>query len=130
MFRVEELDFRYSKAGEKHGPDYFDWQDLEIMQFTGLKDKNGTEIYEGDIVELEQNSPRGWIYDPVTDAHTKEMPPFRGKVYWNKEDGRYLLAGLPPDPPNNHCSGHIGAWICMFKTVIGNIHENPELSND
>lgn len=77
---------------------------LPLMQFTGLKDKNGKEIYDGDIVNCIDH-PTG--YDNVV-----------GSVYWNvgKWSVTYSMVQL--------CD-YGSAWV----EVIGNIYENQELLN-
>lgn len=74
---------------------------FELMQFTGLTDKNGADIYEGDIVSSD-------YYEP----DFKES----GPVVYNSIDMRFEVD-----------AGEQDAFRYGNLTAIGNIHQNPEL---
>lgn len=116
-----ELKFRNWKNGfsffnllEDNDNDFYEFYrygDDIIEQYTGLKDKNNKEIYEGDIVEEEID-----FNSKMTDGV------FKYKVYWDSDT---LTWGLEPI---GFGSIHNDLWECNQSIeVIGNIHENKEL---
>lgn len=82
---------------------------IDLMQYTGLKDKNGIEIYEGDIIfssHVEDNKAGSVKWSDIHHAYIIDYPRRRGDAtdQWQDMHGK------------EHCY-----------EVIGNIYETPEL---
>jgi len=89
--------------------DFVDYPGYELMQYTGLTDKNGKEIYEGDIVQYNQNSS----YDNM-DFIAKWSDDKLGFIF-QSNSGEQLVNQTP----------HLNRFKHL--EVVGNIFENPEL---
>jgi uncharacterized phage protein (TIGR01671 family) len=98
-------------------PNFWDYEGLNkfkvlkktISQFTGLHDKNGKEIYEGDILD------------------SSEKIPMIFEVYFKNGGFRYGTKDRSVDISFSNLSNNWLDRILKRFHVIGNIYENPEL---
>lgn len=87
--------------------------EYKIMQYTGLKDKNGKEIYEGDIVQW-----NGWKLGAKS-VDGSEFPLYINPIIWDSKESAFRI---------EESIFSIGIYSNIL--VIGNIYENPELLNE
>ncbi|HCJ4328386.1 TPA: hypothetical protein NR315_001696 [Listeria innocua] len=124
MFPVTDLRFnRYEKdavgvsgCGDPYCTmcdDWYNFDDVLLMQYTGLKDKYGKKIFEGDIVAFSED-----------DFHV-----FNSQVEYFLEDG-YPAFDIKV-PSTYYFDSNVFSEVSMSGLyeieVIGNIHENPEI---
>lgn len=86
-----------------------DLNNFELMQSTGLKDKNGVEIFEGDVVKW--GDTLGWEETPIRIA-TVEIDP---DIQFDSNVGIFSYGQFAYKNTEK------------FLTILGNIYENPEL---
>lgn len=101
------------------GKEKYNWI---VMLYTGLKDKNGKEIYKNDIVAFPYVTPMGDIGDPKNDYS------YYGKVVFRR--GKFLIKPIKAD------SGYWGEHD-LYRIIkkakgykIGNKFDNPKLLED
>lgn len=86
-----------------------EFDEIELMQFTGLKDKNGKEIFEGDIIKC-------------SDGHDY----YFGVVAYDKDYGNFGV--IEDNDEDMDPFGYLFEWKNVEELeVVGNKYENPEL---
>ena len=105
MINVEFIDFQKREV-YKDVVSYRKFNDVELMEYTGLKDKNNKEIYEGDL-----------LFESFGEKHHKvvfENGSFRAEFKGDFEEYSLDLIDV----------------VAQGCEVIGNIYENPERVED
>lgn len=105
---------RMHKAFDLTQNPLFWWKDnydYPLMQYTGLKDKNGVEIYEGDLI--------------TNHGRTNDMKLRTYQIYWSAQQARF--SAKDHRAKSNTAIDDFSMEQCE---VIGNLWENPEFLND
>lgn len=108
LFDEESIDVYKADDAERVTEMNVHQDEVTLMQSTGLKDKNGKEIFEGDVVVMDGRRRQ------VVTFGTQEVEEDFGSVRIYRGFNLYLGGGYP------------NAVMSTFE-VVGNIYENPEL---
>ena len=95
---------RYTDDGNLFKDDYkiAEFKDIELLQFTGVKDKAGQEVYEADVIKFN---------DGIDDIY--------GLISYDDEDAVYCIS-------YENVTEHLLNMAGNFE-IVGNIFENPNL---
>lgn len=95
---------RYTDDGNLFKDDYkiAEFKDIELLQFTGAKDKVGQEVYEADVIKFN---------DGIDDIY--------GLISYDDEDAVYCVS-------YENVTEHLSNMAGDFE-IVGNIFENPDL---
>lgn len=112
---------RNDSFGRGNYEEAFDTSDFDsgyiiLEQDTGLKDKSGEEIYEGDIVNAVG----------IGIAQVIDSPSGEWMLYYKREPDE-IKNGFACVVPKNKPSGLWKTALTSYIEIVGNIHENPEL---
>ena len=109
MVAIIGIDFnyeyiRYTEDGNLFNENYktAEFKDIELLQFTGLKDNGGQELYEADVIK---------VNDGIDDIY--------GLISYDDEDGTYRVS-------YENITEHLSEREGDFE-IVGNIFENPQL---
>ncbi|NRC93412.1 YopX family protein [Enterococcus faecalis] len=105
---VTTIDFTLEIIECLNGVLEYEFEYVVLMQSTGLKDKNGVEIFEGDLVEHDDNINGTW--------ETFEAC----EIVYDVDYAQFCF--------KNDASNFLSYYRNLC--IIGNIHENPELLED
>ena len=118
VYRITDNTYGFSDE-EGYEPDFMCGIDEEVDpstvgQYTGLKDKNGKRIFDGDICRFREWSKGDmcWI----------------GRVHW--EHQQFVISGGRNKECDTPFELRMSRFVSKDIEVIGNIHDNPELLNN
>ena len=106
QFSIPSIDMRGKYQEDKS---FFDLSNIKLMQYTGLKDKRGKEIYEGDILKVFDDNE---VIDETL------------KVQWEEDGAGFNMVSLD----GKYLEWEYNPFTADFDMeILGNIYENPEL---
>jgi len=102
---MKEVILKIKKRFFKSKSPFINFDEIELMQSTGLKDKNGQEIFEGDVVDYKGR---------------------KAIIKWNGSYASFIYRFV------DELKKRVSEWHPLFLAyyyveIIGNIYENPEL---